>query len=287
MPKLFNNPWKNKDKNTNQHPPPLYGNAYEADVNISLDSYNRDNDLYGSHEQPLYKTNEYNQLSYYQQSYHLPPSYSNENPWDSVTPQNMATYPVKSPKAPKKESTHIPFLEHRQGAQDAYPFSYTAYGSPPLTPKQTTTQRTNSIASQKWSGQPYQPPNKWRYLGFAAGASPYSGEPVPFPTTSCFYYLYAISIISIIWSLFHVLFYFYRRITRKQKFNRVILFSIDLLLATLWGIGLIIEAVKYKCTDGGKFCAFYNVSLFWGFFSFAIYIISTGWDIFGACNQRH
>jgi hypothetical protein len=65
------------------------------------------------------------------------------------------------------------------------------------------------------------------------------------------------------------------------------LFSVDLLLAVLWGIGVIIEAVKYKCTDGGKFCAFYNVSLFWGFFSFALYIISAGWDIFGACSQRH
>jgi hypothetical protein len=209
MPNFFNNPWKNKNKNNNQRPP-LYGNAYESSFNISLDSYNSDSLIYGSHDQPLYSTNGYNHPSYYQQFYYFPPSYSNENAWESdkheyshfeneqkksngggwfnkskVTPQSMSS--DTSPKPPKKASTHVPFLEHRQGPQDAYQFSGTAYGNPPSAPKKTTQRSSSTSSSSKWSTQGYQPPNKWRYwfrflslltsigyLRFATGASPVS-----------------------------------------------------------------------------------------------------------------
>lgn len=71
--------------------------------------------------------------------------------------------------------------------------------------------------------------------------------------------------------------------TKKPKMNRTIMLAIDLLFAVLWGIGVIIEVSKFRCTDGGKFCSFYNVSIFWGFLAFAAYILAVFWDIWGTC----
>lgn len=65
--------------------------------------------------------------------------------------------------------------------------------------------------------------------------------------------------------------------------NKPTMFFIDLLMAVLWGIGVIVEVVKFRCTDGGKFCAFYNVSIFFGFVVFAGYILTLFFDIFGGC----
>lgn len=73
---------------------------------------------------------------------------------------------------------------------------------------------------------------------------------------------------------------------KKPKMNRPIMFGIDLLFAILWGIGIIVEIAKYRCTWGGKFCAFYNVSIFWGFVTFVAFIIASCWDVFGACRNR-
>ena len=64
------------------------------------------------------------------------------------------------------------------------------------------------------------------------------------------------------------------------------MFAIDFLMALLWGIGVIIEVVKFRCTDGGKFCSFYNVSIFWGFLAFAGYILALCWDLYGGCASR-
>lgn len=77
---------------------------------------------------------------------------SNSGGWfnkSKVTPQSMSS--DASPKPPKKASTHLPFLEHRQGPQDAYQFSGTAYGNPPSTPKKTTQRSRSTSSSSKWS----------------------------------------------------------------------------------------------------------------------------------------
>ncbi|KAI9469790.1 MAG: hypothetical protein EXX96DRAFT_587455 [Benjaminiella poitrasii] len=73
---------------------------------------------------------------------------------------------------------------------------------------------------------------------------------------------------------------------KKPKFNRPIMFAIDLLMAVLWGIGVLVEIIKYRCTWGGKFCAFYNVSIFWAFLAFVAYIAVVLWDVFGGCCRR-
>ncbi|KAI7848012.1 hypothetical protein BDC45DRAFT_610651 [Circinella umbellata] len=144
-------------------------------------------------------------------------------------------------------------------------------------------------------------PNKWRLLlrflqligsigslGFAAGASPYSGSDVPFDSAACFYFLFGVAILTIIWTLFHLSFWCYRRISHGHKMNRVLMGGIDLLLAILWGIGTIVEIAMFPCAPGDNdgWCDFYNVSIFWGMFSFALFLAAVGWDILGACVAR-
>lgn len=68
--------------------------------------------------------------------------------------------------------------------------------------------------------------------------------------------------------------------------NRPLIVAFDLIMAILWGIGVIIEVSKFHCTGGSKFCTFYNVSIFFGFLAFASYIVALFWDILGACRSR-
>jgi hypothetical protein len=62
--------------------------------------------------------------------------------------------------------------------------------------------------------------------------------------------------------------------------------AFDLVMAILWGIGVIIEVAMFRCTNGSRFCSFYNVSIFFGFVAFVGYILAVLWDIFGACRKR-
>lgn len=73
--------------------------------------------------------------------------------------------------------------------------------------------------------------------------------------------------------------------------KRTILILCDLLMTLLWGIGIIVEIVKYTCKIGAYdgWCNFYNTSIFFGFISFVMYIVMLGWDAVGGCimNKRN
>jgi hypothetical protein len=73
---------------------------------------------------------------------------------------------------------------------------------------------------------------------------------------------------------------------KKPKMKRSLLFAIDTFMALMWGVGVIIEVAMFRCTDGSKFCSFYNVSIFWGFLAFAGYLYAMCWDIYGGCVGR-
>ncbi|KAG1458733.1 hypothetical protein G6F56_006326 [Rhizopus delemar] len=191
-----------------------------------------------------------------------------------------------------------------QPSQNAYQYSGTPYGNPP--PQNTGAYSHAPVSTpQKQTNRPeyesteFRAPTQWWFwlrfvtflasighLGFAAGARPFSNQNVPFSSSACFYYLFAVAVISIIHSGYQLLFYCYRVTLKKPKMNRPILFSLDLILAIMWGVGLIVEAVKFKCWWGGRFCHFYNVSLFWGFLAFACYVVATVWDLLGACTRN-
>ncbi|KAG2234288.1 hypothetical protein BDF21DRAFT_492290 [Thamnidium elegans] len=126
------------------------------------------------------------------------------------------------------------------------------------------------------------------HLGFAAGASPATGEDVPFDSSACFYYLFAVAVLSIIYSAYHVGYYLFRRLGKAEKMKRTILILCDLLFTLLWGIGIIVEIAKFTCKPGqyNKWCDFYNTSIFFGFLSFVLYIVTLGWDAVGGCLNR-
>ena len=93
---------------------------------------------------------------------------------------------------------------------------------------------------------------------------------------------------SIIYSGFHVFLYLFRRFGSFDKMKRFILILCDLFMAALWGIGIIVEIMQYRCSPGGHnhWCDFYNTSIFFGFVSFILYVVLVGWDIVGGCKAR-
>ncbi|KAI7907156.1 uncharacterized protein BX663DRAFT_495017 [Cokeromyces recurvatus] len=299
-----NNPWQNNPPPSQPTGGPRYGNAYESNppYGNAYDNNPPHGNAYEQSSVPRFSATGYNN-AWGEESNKIQDESSS---WNSPTPQPM--YPPQSPYA-----THTT----PPATNNAYQFSGTSYGNQPQTlgnayspqslhsstplPPTKPAEQVASAGPEPWNGEIYHTPNKWRFwfrfgilltsighLGFAAGARPYSGEDVPFSSSSCFYYLFAVAIMSIIWTVYLIIFYFYRRMLKKPKMNRPIMFGIDLFLAILWGIGILVEIIKFRCTSGGKFCAFYNVSIFWGFLAFVAYILAVIWDIYGGCcsNRR-
>ncbi|KAI8089078.1 uncharacterized protein BX664DRAFT_279798 [Halteromyces radiatus] len=224
----------------------------------------------------------------------------------------------------RTESNKIEYSseDQQQANVNAYEFSGTRFGNqeqhlgnayspvstptitpatPPRRPDTTETTSNKPDASSAlppvWDERRMHP-SKWRllsrfilfiaaigHLGFAAGASPKSGQPVPFDSAACFYYLFAVAILTIIWTVFHMGYYLFRRFAKYTKMKRPLMLGIDLLLAILWGIGVIVEVAKYHCSPGGYdgWCDFYNVSIFFGFVCFAGFIGEVAWDSVGGC----
>lgn len=70
-----------------------------------------------------------------------------------------------------------------------------------------------------------------------------------------------------------------------MKTSRALMMAADVVLAVMWGVGIIIEAAKYKCPPGqhNGWCDFYNVSIFFGFLCFAGLLVAAAWDLVGGC----
>ncbi|CAO3674505.1 unnamed protein product [Rhizopus microsporus] len=260
------NPWQEQNG-------PRYGNAYEDN---STGNYGN------AYEQPQMNMP---MPGFSATGYNNAWTESNKTEYDSVPPQNVTPH-------------------------NAYQYSGTPYGNQPQNtggaysniPAETIPTEPNKANNESTSpptNEKHRSSNQGRFwlslitllasighLGFAAGARPYSNQDVPFSTSACFYYLWAVAILSIVYSLFHTLLYFYRAIVTNYKTSRPMLFAFDLIFALLWGVGLIVEAVKYKCWWGGRFCDFYNVSLFWGFLAFACYIFAIVWNMFDSCRRK-
>ncbi|KAI8332351.1 hypothetical protein BC941DRAFT_474132 [Chlamydoabsidia padenii] len=268
------NPWSNESTGTPTGGP-RFGNAYEDNNNSWSGRMPSPSDYQHQHNNTRVESNK----------------------TEYVPGQSPSPSPASPPNA-------YQFAGTRLGNQD-----YTtgnAYGSssPPATPPRRPADTENNTTENKDEALPpvwderRMHPSKLRlllrfvlfvaavgHLGFAAGASPKSGQPVPFDSPACFYYLYAVAIITIFWTLYHIGYYMFRRFSKGTKMNRPIMLGMDLLLAILWGIGVIVEVAKYRCPPGGHdgWCDFYNVSIFFGFVDFAGFIAAVAWDTFGGC----
>ncbi|KAL9550692.1 hypothetical protein PS6_005403 [Mucor atramentarius] len=259
------NPWSNANTNNG----PIYGNAYES-TNISSAS---------PALPPRKPANNTASSPYGTQRMPSPSDYSNNTPVVNAWQESNKTldeqdFGRNSPQQPV----------------NAYQYAGTAYGntSTPATayspqPAHNTTaanatkiESPMTVTDSPTAVNRGDLPSKIRlllrvvlfisavgHLGFAAGASP--------------------AIMSIIYSGYHIIFYFFRRFGKADKMKRVILIMCDLLMALLWGIGIIVEIAKYNCPPGqhSGWCNFYNTSIFFGFISFVIYVVLLGWDAFG------
>ncbi|KAF1800351.1 hypothetical protein FB192DRAFT_1380282 [Mucor lusitanicus] len=285
-PSSNQNPWSSPSANSNG---PLYGNAYES-TNISSAS---------PALPPRKPANNTASSPYGTQRMPSPSDYANNTPVVNAWQESNKTldeqeFGRNSPQQPV----------------NAYQYTGTAYGntSTPATayspqPVHNNAANTTSkietpmtVTDSPATVNRADLPSKIRlllrvvlfisavgHLGFAAGASPFSGEGVPFDSSACFYFLFAVAIMSIIYSGYHIIFYFFRRFGKADKMKRVIMIMCDLLMALLWGIGIIVEIAKYTCPPGqhSGWCNFYNTSIFFGFISFVIYVVLLGWDAFG------
>ncbi|KAI7892987.1 uncharacterized protein EV154DRAFT_584260 [Mucor mucedo] len=178
--------------------------------------------------------------------------------------------------------------------QSAYKFTGTPYANQEhqYTPVATHENAKPSVGPKPWNGETYQPPHQglfwirfillWAsvgHLGFAAGARPVTYFYIEFKKKK-------MAALSILWSCFLVLHYFYRRVAKKSQINRPALFLIDFFMVAMWGVGVIVEVVMFRCTDGSKFCQFYDVSLFFGWVAFIGYIVALLFDIFTECCRK-
>ncbi|KAI9228426.1 MAG: hypothetical protein DHS80DRAFT_30827 [Piptocephalis tieghemiana] len=122
-------------------------------------------------------------------------------------------------------------------------------------------------------------------LGFQAGAKPYSGYDNPFDNKTASIFLYIISALSILVSLFFIFHYCARRITKRNKMSRWVVGIIDLILALAFGVDVLVMIIHQKCEIGAMngWCDFYNTSLAFGFMAFFFTGVSVLWDILGTC----
>ncbi|KAI7869949.1 hypothetical protein BDF14DRAFT_1777839 [Spinellus fusiger] len=273
---------------------PRYGNAYEDNTSTSLvtEQHSTQTD---SHPQRMPSPGDYR-----------PPIVWNESNKTESGPDTV--HHQETVHTSYETSNAYQYAGTRLGNQDPTP--YNAY-APTHTPTPqvaetaaaetaaTTAAATEAALPPKWEEK--RKPSKARLLlrflqflgavgslGFAAGASPFAGISPPLASVACFYFLFAVAIVSFLWAGFHLGHYVYRRLAHGAKMNRPAMTGLDTLLAILWGVGVIVEVTKYPCPPGGfnHWCDFYNVSIFWGFLSFALFIAAAVWDVVGACLSR-
>jgi hypothetical protein len=124
---------------------------------------------------------------------------------------------------------------------------------------------------------------------FQAGAGPFSGQPIPqHIDLASFYLLYVVAWITIILSIFHTVIYMKRRFGRGEKVKRYIIILIDIVMAVLWGAGVISEIIKNQCSPGSYYhwCDFYTIARFWGSIELVLFVLAVGWDVVGSCSRK-
>ncbi|CAO3665011.1 unnamed protein product [Umbelopsis ramanniana] len=245
------NPWTGPTANNAGGP--AYGNAYEDNSNDNS-SWN-----YGSMRMPEPSVPNSSTPMGTMNRTNTPNNYSG-NAWDG-------------------DKTEVPNGEPNQSA---YQFAGTRYGNADTTGNAYSSADPNahstvgSAAGNQvpkpdgsdalppvWTDNKSSPPSKSRLgirivqliacvgsIGFAAGASPYSHQPVPFDNKALFYFLWAWALISIVWVFFHIFVFISRSLRGGKKIARLILILVDFIFAIIWGVCVIIEAARYPCKPG-------------------------------------
>ncbi|GAB5588273.1 hypothetical protein Unana1_03173 [Umbelopsis nana] len=291
------NPWSGPSANNAGGP--AYGNAYEDSAN------NNSTWNYGSMRMPEPSIPTAKSPLGTMNRINTPNQYSN-NAWDTDKTEVPAedghnTWNGASPSMANQNAYQ--YSGTRYGNTDTTGNAYSAASDPaPATENAAQTPKPDAASALPpvWTETSQSKPSKSRLglrfvqliscigsIGFAAGASPYSHQDVPFDNKALFYFLWAWAIISIFWVFYQIFIFLSRRIRGGRKLSRIILILVDLVFAVIWGVCVIVEIADYKCPPGQHYgwCDFYNVSIFWGFLAFVAFAITFFWDIFGAFRK--
>ncbi|KAF9112346.1 hypothetical protein BGX27_003523 [Mortierella sp. AM989] len=101
-------------------------------------------------------------------------------------------------------------------------------------------------------------------------AAPISKSSSPFTSHVGLAFHYVVAILSILISLAFVFNYLSRRLRRREKMKRYLLFGLDILMTLAWLIDV---------------CDMYNTSVFLGMIAFASYLAAFVWDIWGSFDH--
>ncbi|RGB44153.1 hypothetical protein C1646_808741 [Rhizophagus diaphanus] len=157
------------------------------------------------------------------------------------------------------------------------------------------------ISSQKLE-PPFSAPNKWRLLSrfiqflasagafaFIVAANPATKRQMPGDVNkTAIIFLYIVSIVSVIYSFGHVIFYCVRRWGHKNKAPRWLLMLVDAIIGASFGTLMVFLIKDFRCKPGdlNGWCDFYNTAIFFTVLSFVTYAISFVWDIVGGFKRK-
>ncbi|KAJ1656258.1 hypothetical protein IWQ61_004138 [Dispira simplex] len=126
-------------------------------------------------------------------------------------------------------------------------------------------------------------------LGFTAGANSYSGQSNPFSDKSPTNYLYFVSVLSSLVSLFFFLSFFWRfKRCWSQKQRCWGLFITDLMMFLFWLSSIAVLLAKNRCAVGtlDGWCDFYNIGIFFSFLAMTCFLITTIWNVIAFLKSR-
>ncbi|CAG8767944.1 9052_t:CDS:2, partial [Cetraspora pellucida] len=102
-------------------------------------------------------------------------------------------------------------------------------------------------------------------LGFIIGAPLYSKQGTPVEANKfAIYFLYVVSGLSILISLYFLVLYCVRRWNDAKKISRILLHIIDFVFAASFGVLMVFMIKDFRCPINGRdgWCDFYNTSIF-------------------------
>ncbi|KAJ1959129.1 hypothetical protein IWQ62_004736 [Dispira parvispora] len=126
-------------------------------------------------------------------------------------------------------------------------------------------------------------------LAFPAAANAYSDRSNPFSDKSPTNYLYFVSGLSIVVSLFFFLSFFWRfKRLWSQKQRCWGLFIADFMMVLFWLSSVAVLLAKNTCAVGthNGWCDFYNIGIFFGFLALVCFLITTIWNVIAFLKSR-
>jgi len=101
-------------------------------------------------------------------------------------------------------------------------------------------------------------------------------------------FLYIVSVVSVIYSFGHLIFYCVRRWGHKNKAPRWLLMLVDAIIGASFGTLMVFLIKDFRCKPGdlNGWCDFYNTAIFFTVLSFVTYAISFVWDIVGGFKRK-